>query len=170
MPRWTVVGLLVALSVAGALRGAPRAVGASEPRAVDAELAAAAVSQERAAHALPPVAIDPRLMRIAALHARRMAEAGRLEHALPGEVSFARRFDDGDFAATSAAENIAGGPHSFSEALALWRASPRHEENLLLEGVSKLGVGVAVAPDSPYETYWSLVLAEDGGVLVRESR
>jgi uncharacterized protein YkwD len=44
--------------------------------------------------------------------------------------------------------------------LHLWRESPRHDANLLRAGVSKLGVGVALAPESRYRTYWCLVLAQ----------
>jgi uncharacterized protein YkwD len=135
---------------------------AVEAGEVDAQAAAAAISAERAAHDLPPVAVDPRLMRIAALHARRMAAAGRVAHRLPGEVSFEQRLTEGDFPATAAAENVCGGPPTFARVLELWQNSPGHAANLLRSGVSKVGIGVAIAPDSAYRVYWSLVLAEDG--------
>ena len=154
----------IVATAASALRSqsVPESVAAVEAGEVDAGAAAAAISAERAAHGLPAVAVDPRLMRIAALHARRMAADGRVAHRLPGEVGFEQRLADGGFAATTAAENVGGGPATLSRVLDLWRGSPEHAANLLLSGVSKLGIGVAIAPASPYKVYWSLVLAEDG--------
>jgi uncharacterized protein YkwD len=111
---------------------------------------------------LSQVAVDPTLMQIAFLHARRMAAADRLTHVLRGEGSFAQRLADGGFEATVAVENIAGGPATLGEAFALWRRSPPHDRNLLAAGVSKLGIGVASDPDSRYRTYWTLILGEDG--------
>ncbi len=133
--------------------------------AVDAGEAAALISQYRAAHGLPPVVVDPTLMLIAADHARRMADADRVTHVLPGQGSFAQRLADGNFRASLAVENIAGGPDTVAEALALWRRSPRHDRNLLAAGVSKLGIAVARAADSRYETYWSLILGAGSGPL-----
>jgi uncharacterized protein YkwD len=143
-------------------QSSPELASAVEAGEVDAVTAAAAISAERAAHHLPPVAVDVRLMRIAALHARRMAAAGRVTHRVPGEVSFEQRLADGDFPAMAAAENVGGGPPTFAKVLELWNGSPGHAANLLRSGVSKVGIGVAVAPDSAYKVYWSLVLAEDG--------
>jgi uncharacterized protein YkwD len=145
--------LLAALALAGV---AGRSV------TVDAEEAAALVSKYRGARGLSQVAVDPTLMQIAFLHARRMAAADRLTHVLRGEGSFAQRLSDGGFEATVAVENIAGGPATLGEALALWRRSPPHDRNLLTSGVTKLGIGVAFARDSRYQTYWTLILGEDG--------
>jgi uncharacterized protein YkwD len=145
--------LLIALALAGV---AGRSV------TVDAEEAAALISQYRGTRGLSRVTVDPTLMQIAFLHARRMAAADRLTHVLRGEGSFARRLSDGGFEARVAVENIAGGPATLGEALALWRRSPPHDRNLLASGVSKLGIGVATDHDSRYQTYWTLILGEDG--------
>jgi uncharacterized protein YkwD len=128
----------------------------------DGEEAAAYISQYRASRGLPGVTVDPTLTQIAVLHARRMAAANRLAHVLPGQGSFAQRLSAGGFAARLAVENIAGGPRSVAEALALWRRSPPHDRNLLTAGVSKLGIGVATARNTRYKTYWTLILGEDG--------
>jgi hypothetical protein len=131
----------------------------SETIAVDAGVVALRVSEYRATRDLSPVTADPTLTAIAELHARRMASADRLEHVLPGEGSFGRRLEDGAFRSSLAVENIAAGTRTLGEVLDLWRRSPRHDANLLRDGVVKLGVGVAWAPDSRYRIYWCLVLA-----------
>jgi len=143
---------LVALALAAAGRGVT----------VDGEEAAAMISQYRGTLRLSQVTVDPTLMKIAFLHSRRMAAANRLTHVLRGEGSFAQRLADGGFETTVAVENIAGGPATLAEALALWRRSPAHDRNLRTSGVSKLGIGVANSRDSRYKTYWTLILGEDG--------
>ena len=157
--RCTCTALWLVATAAGTLRS--QSLPAVEAGEVDAVAAAASISAERAVHHLSAVTVDARLMRIAALHARRMAGFGRVEHTLPGEGSFEQRLADGGFPASWAAENVGGGPQTLARMLELWHGSPGHAANLLLAGVSKLGIGVAIAPGSPYKVYWSLVLAED---------
>lgn len=131
----------------------------SETIAVDSGVVALRVSEYRASRDLPPVAADPTLTAIAQLHARRMASADRMEHVLPGEGSFGKRLEDGNFRSSLAVENIAAGTRTLDDVLKVWRGSPRHDANLLQDGVAKLGVGVAWAPGSRYRIYWCLVLA-----------
>jgi uncharacterized protein YkwD/predicted small secreted protein len=132
---------------------------AATPGAVDSEAAARLISSYRATRGLPPVAVDQRLTRIAADHARLMATRDRVAHVLPGEGSFPHRIAAGGFVAAVAAENIGGGYKTLDAALAGWRQSPEHDANLLRAGVSKIGIAVFNAPGSTYKTYWSLVLA-----------
>src|SRR3954469_12810674 len=54
----------------------------------DTAAAVKMVSEYRAAHGLPAVKVETRLMKIATTHAAKMAETDRLEHVLPGEGSF----------------------------------------------------------------------------------
>jgi len=164
------ISLALSLVLAAALAGCTTdstAVGSilSRPRAVtavsvDGRTAAAQISGYRATHGLPPVSVDQRLTRIAADHARRMAAADRLAHALPGEGSFARRLSAGGFDAAIAAENIGAGYKSLAAAMAGWQGSAAHDRNLLRPGVSLIGIAAFTAPDGKYKTYWSLVLAE----------
>jgi uncharacterized protein YkwD len=130
------------------------------PGELDADEAAARISEYRAENNLPPVTIDPDLMQIATLHARRMAGANELTHALPDEGSFSQRLKDGNFETSHAVENLAGGFESLAKVLELWRESQIHSDNLLLEGVSSIGIAFAIAPKSKYKFYWSLILAE----------
>lgn len=126
---------------------------------VDTAAAARMISEYRASRGLPPVKVDPTLTRIAQDQASRMAAADRLAHVLPGQGSFSKRLSDGGFQASLAAENIAAGQKSLSEALEAWRNSRGHNANLLKRGVSLIGIASAYTSNGPYKVYWSLVLA-----------
>jgi uncharacterized protein YkwD len=159
-----VVALLVAVPLAGCVDMGTVGGIFSHPLAttavtVDAGEAARLISAYRVGHGLPPVSVDPRLTRIAADHARRMASRNRVAHVLPGEGSFQHRMAAGGFVASVAAEDIGGGYKSLAEALQGWRNSPEHDANLLRPGVTRIGIAVFDAPGSTYKTYWSLVLA-----------
>jgi uncharacterized protein YkwD len=159
------IGLLPTLFFAGCAV-APEAVGSifsrplvATPGVVDTRAAAQLISDYRAARGLPPVAVDQRLTRIAADHARLMASTNRVAHVLPGEGSFQQRLATGGFEASLAAENVGGGYKSLAAAFEGWRKSPAHNANMLRAGVSRIGIAVSNAPGSKYTTYWSLILA-----------
>ena len=133
---------------------------ATKQGTVDANEAASLISQYRASHGLGPVTIDPTLMKIAAVHAERMATDNQVAHILPGEGSFPQRLAAGGFNASAAAENIAAGQKSLADALVAWQKSPEHNANLLMPAVDKIGIALSIAPDSKYKTYWSLVLGQ----------
>lgn len=133
---------------------------ATKQGSVNANEAAALISQYRRSRGLPGVTIDPTLTRIAAVHAQRMAAADKMAHVLPGEGSFQQRLVAGGFTAAMAAENVAAGQDSLAEVLEAWRKSPGHNANLLLPNVSKIGIALSIAEDSKYKTYWALVLGE----------
>jgi uncharacterized protein YkwD len=135
------------------------AAGTATAIAVDAAAAARMISQYRASHGLPPVKIEARLARIAAVHSQRMAAADRLDHVLPGEGSFPQRMAAGGYPAGMAAENIAAGQDSLTDAMAAWKASPAHNRNLLQRDVTEIGIALYSTPVGPYKTYWTLVLA-----------
>jgi uncharacterized protein YkwD len=127
---------------------------------VDSSEAAALISQYRRSRGLSAVTVDPTLTKIAAVHSERMAKADKMAHVLPGEGSFQQRLQAGGFVAAMAAENVAAGQDTLAEVLEAWRKSPGHNANLLLPNVSKIGIALAIADDSKYKTYWTLVLGE----------
>jgi uncharacterized protein YkwD len=160
------LGLLALLALCGcsgvdlgSVGGVFSARRATTAGAVSAADAARLISNYRGRHGLPPVAVDERLNRIAADHARLMASADRIAHVLPGEGSFQHRLAAGGFVAAQAAENIGGGYKSLDDALDGWRDSADHDANLLRVGVSEIGIAMFMASDSTYKTYWSLILA-----------
>lgn len=132
---------------------------ATKPGVVDVDTAVQMVSAYRRSHGLGPVTVDDKLMRIAAVHAKRMAASDRVDHVLPGEGSFPARLTAGGYDASIAAENIGAGYDTLAEAFAGWQKSPHHRDNLLKPGITEIGIALSTAPDSKYKTYWSLVLA-----------
>ena len=126
---------------------------------VDTGEAVRMLSDYRRKHGLGPVKLDPKLTRIAADHALKMASANKVAHVLIGEGSFARRLRVGGYDASIASENIGAGYDSLAEAFAGWRKSRGHNKNLLTPEVTVIGIARADAPGSKYGTYWSLVLA-----------
>jgi hypothetical protein len=126
---------------------------------VDTGEAVRILSDYRRKHGLGPVKLDPKLTRIAADHALKMASANKVAHVLIGEGSFARRLRVGGYDASVASENIGAGYDSLAEAFAGWRKSRGHNKNLLSPEITVIGIARADAPGSKYGTYWSLVLA-----------
>jgi uncharacterized protein YkwD len=131
---------------------------ATQPGTVNASEAASLISAYRRGRGLGGVTVDPTLTRIAAVHSERMAASNKMAHVLPGEGSFRQRLTAGGFNGGAAAENVAAGQDSLSEVLEAWRRSPGHNRNLLMTGVTHIGIAVAVAPESRYKTFWTLVL------------
>lgn len=125
---------------------------------VDASEAAALISRYRQSHGLSGVVVDPTLMGIAQAHSRRMAEANKMAHVLPGQGSFGQKLRSGGWTGGPAAENVAAGQDSLTEVLQSWRKSPGHNKNLLYPGVTMIGIAVAIAPGTRYEKFWTLVL------------
>jgi len=126
---------------------------------VDGAAAARILSDYRQRKGLGPVKLDPALTRIAADHAIKMAEAGKLAHVVRGEGSFAKRLSSGGYDAAVASENIGGGYRTLEDAFAGWRTSKPHDKNMLKPDVTVMGIARADSAGSKYGIYWSLVLA-----------
>ena len=123
-------------------------------RLADGETAAAIISRYRRAHGLGAVFPDATLTRAAEVQARTVASAGSLSH--------------GDFPSRMAsigikgiaAENLSAGRSSVAEAITSWEASKGHNENLLLDGIRRIGVARIDTPGVGYHEYWALVLSQ----------
>ncbi len=97
---------------------------------------------------------DPRLNQAAEVQARAVAEVGRLSHG-----NFASRM--ASFGVPGhAAENLSAGSRSVDQVVGRWKASPSHDENLLMPQARRIGLARADADGSPYGRYWALVLAQ----------
>ncbi|MEO8668534.1 MAG: CAP domain-containing protein [Bauldia sp.] len=153
------MGALVGGSVVGDPDTAATAGIGVKPGFADPSGAARLISAYRQSRGLSAVKVNGKLGTIAAVHARRMAATGRLDHVLPGEGSFMKRMTAGGYDASVAAENIGAGYDNLAEAIAGWKNSPHHNENLLRPGITEIGIAVANAPDGKFKQWWSLVLA-----------
>lgn len=127
-----------------------------KPIAIDANRAARVISAYRAEHGLGPVRVDPRLMRVAADYARVMGERDRIKHGLGR--SLPRRAEAAGYDWGYVSENLAASYDSFDEAMRGWKASPRHNKNLLNEYSTDVGIAaVSTPPGSNHRNYWALV-------------
>lgn len=120
----------------------------------DAAQAAALISAYRRANGLGPVVADGQLNDAAEFQARVVAEAGRLSHG-----AFESRMVQFKVPGYSA-ENLSAGSESVAAALARWKASPGHNQNLLMREARRIGIARADSPGEGYKHYWALVLAQ----------
>jgi uncharacterized protein YkwD len=120
----------------------------------DAGEAAALISRYRVAQGLPPVTVDPLLNKAAEVQAKAVAEAGELSHG-----AFATRMASFGIGGYSA-ENLTAGPRSVADAVGRWKASPRHNDNLLMREARHIGLARADSLGAGYGRYWALVLAQ----------
>ena len=127
--------------------------------ALDAATAASMISGYRRNNGLPPVTVDPELMRMASDQANAMAAHDKMEHDV-GQP-FRDRIRNSDFRSSVAVENISAGYHTLAEAFSGWRDSPPHRANMLNVSVTRMGIAAVYAPKSKYKVFWALILAGD---------
>jgi uncharacterized protein YkwD len=104
------------------------------------------ITAYRVSQGLGPVVVDPGLNQLADYQARSVAAAGQLSHG-----NFAGRMAQAGIY-TGAAENLSMGPTSVGAAIARWKSSPAHNENLLMGSARRIGLARA-------GRYWALVLS-----------
>jgi uncharacterized protein YkwD len=124
---------------------------------LDAQAAAAMISNYRQNNGLPVVALDPALMKLAHDQAQAMAARNKIDHDVSG--AFKGRIARSGFDAKMAAENISAGYHTIAEAFSGWRDSPHHRANMLLKGATHMGIAAVYAPGTKYRVFWALILA-----------
>jgi uncharacterized protein YkwD len=98
-----------------------------------------------------PLAPNAKLMTAARAHAANMAAQDKLDHTLENKT-FADRAMDTGYRYRLIGENIAWGPETPKEVLDDWMNSPFHQENILKEEFTEIGVGVA--KNQKGEQYW----------------
>ncbi len=128
---------------------------------VDAAAAQSMISGYRSNNGLPPVTVDPELMRLAGEQARAMAEHDKMAYDIGRP--FQDRIRNSIFRGGVAVENISAGYHTLAEAFSGWRDSPPHRANMLNPGVTSLGIAAVYAPASKYKVFWALILAGPAG-------
>jgi uncharacterized protein YkwD len=124
---------------------------------LDAAAAQSMISGYRRNNGLPPVTVDPELMRLAGEQARAMAARNRLDH--DAGRPFQQRIRTSGFDAGVAVENISAGYHTLAEAFSGWRDSSPHRANMLNRNVTLMGIAAVYAPQSKYKVFWTLILA-----------
>ncbi|HWC94406.1 MAG TPA: CAP domain-containing protein, partial [Pseudolabrys sp.] len=119
LPRLTLLAALLTLAGCGANYTPPAEPSfyrnLAQPGAeLDAAAAASMISGYRGNNALPAVALDPELMRLAQAQAEIMAKRDKLDHG--AGKPFAMRLKGSGYDAKRAAENIGAGYHTLAEA------------------------------------------------------
>lgn len=131
---------------------------ASAGATLDANAAASMISGYRANNGLPPLQLDPDLMRLADAQARAMVSRDKITHNTGG-AAFIARLKASGYSAKVAGENVSAGYHSLAEAFSGWRDSPPHRANMLLKGADRMGIAAVYAPGSKYKVFWTLIVA-----------
>lgn len=151
----------IVLSVAGCSSDTSVLDGAAPTNIVvlDEEVAAVEISRYRAQHGLGPVIVDTHLVKAASLQAASNAQAGRLSHESAGTLE--ARMASAGFGKSYAAENLSAGSETFNQVLGRWKASPLHNQNMLIPQMKRIGIARVDAPETRYKRYWALVLAGD---------
>jgi uncharacterized protein YkwD len=124
---------------------------------IDPQAAASMISQYRQNNGLGAVTVDPDLMRLAESQSQAMAAKNKLDQNV--KAPLAKRLNAGGYPATLAVENVSAGYHTLAEAFSGWRDSPPHRENMLKNGVTKMGIAASYAPNTKYKVFWTLILA-----------
>jgi uncharacterized protein YkwD len=124
---------------------------------VDAGAAASMISGYRRNNGLGAVSVDPVLNRLAEQQARAMAQRDKLDHNAGGP--FAQRMKSSGYGYKVGAENIGAGYHTLAEAFSGWRDSPPHRANMLLKGVTRVGIAAAYEPNTKYKVFWAMIVA-----------
>jgi uncharacterized protein YkwD len=124
---------------------------------VDSNAAASMVSGYRKNNGLGTVSVDPVLTQLAEQQARAMAKRDKLDHNAGGP--FAQRMKSSGYAYKVGAENIGAGYHTLAEAFSGWRDSPPHRANMLLKGVTRMGIATAYDPNTKYKVFWAMIVA-----------
>jgi uncharacterized protein YkwD len=122
-----------------------------------------AVNQVRAQRGLPPVHIEPNLMRTAQDLASDLATRHEISHYDSTGAYLGQRLDRHGYVYARAVENLAGGLDAPQFIVQLWETSPEHARNLFNPAVCQAGVGfVALDPgqaQGTMPTYWVLDMA-----------
>ena len=124
---------------------------------LDSAAAASMISLYRQNNGLGGVSVDPELMKLAEAQSQAMASRNKLDHDV--KAPLAKRLNTAGYPASMAVENVSAGYHTLAEAFSGWRDSPPHRENMLKNGVTKLGIAASYAPNTKYKVFWTLILA-----------
>ena len=157
LPLWMGLAGLGALAPAAAAGGCqPEAEAAV--RALNALRAQAQVCGGRAWPAVPALHWQATLGESARRYAVELAARDRLDHLGAGGATLRARLRDVGYVMRVSGENLAGGPETLDEALALWLASPGHCENLMAAEFQEFGLACAAGPGR-LERFWVLQMA-----------
>jgi uncharacterized protein YkwD len=119
-------------------------------------------NKQRTEKKLPPLKLNPLLVKAARAHSANMARQQKLEHVLDGK-RVGQRLKDVGYTALGEGENIYLGKAGFGRpetALKFWMNSRPHRENILEPNFTEIGIGIARDRDG--DVYFTQVFAAPG--------
>ena len=126
---------------------------------LDRQAAASMITELRRGRGLAPVTLDPALNRMAEEQAAVMAGSGQLSHT-GSAGALKQRIARSGYRNGGVWENVGAGHDTLADAFTGWRSSPNHFRNMTMPTASRMGIAAVRAPNSRYEVFWALVLAD----------
>lgn len=154
---------LVLLFIAGCADiGADRATNTKRLAAgevtLEPESARTMINAYRTRKGLKPLRLDTELAVAAKRHSADLAKHDRISHKGSDNTDPWDRVKGTGYKAKLAAENVGAGQMSLTEVFNGWQDSPEHNDNLLLPDATHMGIALVIAPETQYQTFWTLVL------------
>jgi uncharacterized protein YkwD len=163
MTGWRITAALCASLLVSACATSVTYVGAdyaARPvKPLNPQTALAEINGFRAKYGFRSLVLDARLSRAAAMQSEDQARRRRIGHRGSDGSRPMDRASRAGYQARIAAENVASGQKSFSDAMRVWQESSGHRHNLLLPDVTAAGVAMAQAENG--RAYWTLVLGSE---------
>ncbi|WP_017930137.1 CAP domain-containing protein [Robiginitomaculum antarcticum] len=128
------------------------------PEPFDLLLAETDLNIYRAQHGLAPVRLHPQLNVTAQLHSDDQSEMDDASHSSSDGSQLDTRVEAQGYDFRMAAENVACGQLSWDAVFQGWKDSPGHNQNLLAENVTDIGIAMTYKKDTEYKVFWTMVL------------
>jgi len=139
--------------------GAEPAFPSVPPTPLDMDVALADLNAYRAQANLAPLVYNAKLNKASEIHAEDMARAGDASHTGTDGSSHSDRVQRQAYYFSIVGENVASGQKSWDKVFRAWQKSPGHNVNLLMPEATEFGLALVYDPDSAYQTYWAMLVA-----------
>ena len=146
------------LDLKAAAPKAPKVVPTGSAPRIDIIAARDMVNKYRKSKGLKPIELHPQLSKAAAKHSQDLARLDKITHFGSDGSNPWQRVERTGYKPKLAAENVGTGQKDFSEVMKGWKASPSHNENLLLPDASHMGIALVHNGKSKNKTFWTLIL------------
>ncbi len=125
---------------------------------LNAEQARDMINKYRKRKGLKPLILHPKLAEAARRHSKDLSRHDTISHRGSDGSDPWERVKGTGYKARLAAENVGVGQVSLAEVFKGWQDSPGHNENLLLNDATHMGIALIQDPQTEYKTFWTLVL------------
>jgi uncharacterized protein YkwD len=109
----------------------------------------------RAANGLATLTHNAQLAAAAEAHSLDMATRGYFNNVNPEGDGPQERIISQGYNPESSGENLAAGFQTAAAVFTDWKNSPGHNQIMLDQGFTEIGIGLAIQQDSAFERYWT---------------